>query len=120
MENQDRALGVSSCYADKGYQVPDNVVYLRKNKIRGRIMHKAVKNKSLNRWETVFNKLVSRKRWVVERTFGGMKRWFRCGRARYKGLAKTHAQHLLEAIAYNLYCAPGIIISNAKKTDEMR
>jgi IS5 family transposase len=115
MENQDRALGVSSCYADKGYQVPDNVVYLRKNKIRGRIIHKAVKNNPLNRRETVFNQLVSRKRWVEERSFGGMNRWFRCGRARYKGLSKPHTQHLLEAIAYNLYCAPGIIISNAKK-----
>ncbi|MDR2292910.1 MAG: transposase, partial [Prevotellaceae bacterium] len=41
--------------------------------------------------------------------------WFRTGRARYKGLEKTHTQHLLEAIAYNLYRAPGIIIANAIK-----
>jgi IS5 family transposase len=29
------------------------------------------------------------------------------------GLAKTHTQHLMEAIAYNLYRAPGIAVKNA-------
>jgi IS5 family transposase len=62
-----------------------------------------------------FNRLISKKRWVVERTFGGMKRWFNCGLARYIGLAKTHTQHILEAIAYNLYRAPGIIMSDCVK-----
>ena len=36
----------------------------------------------------------------------------RAGVARYVGLAKTHAQHIMEAIAYNLYRTPGIIVSN--------
>jgi len=30
-------------------------------------------------------------------------------------LAKTHTQHLLEGIAYNLYRAPRIIMSTAQK-----
>ena len=115
MENQDSALSVKSCFGDKGYQVPDNVKYLKGKKIKNRIMRKAVRNKPLREIEKLFNKLISKKRWVVERTFGGMKRWFGTGRARYKGLAKTHAQHLLEAIAYNLYRAPGIIVANAKR-----
>ncbi|MDR0619793.1 MAG: IS5 family transposase [Bacteroidales bacterium] len=115
IEKQDKKLSVKSCFADKGYQVPDNVKYLKKEKIKNRIMHKAVRNKPLSERAKLFNKLISKKRWVVERTFGGMKRWFRTGRARYKGLAGTHTQHLLEAIAYNLYRAPGIIVSNAKK-----
>ncbi|MDR2291852.1 MAG: transposase, partial [Prevotellaceae bacterium] len=89
--------------------------FLKDKKIKNRIMHKAVKNKPLSNREKQFNKLISKRRWVVERTFGGMKRWFRTGRARYKGLEKTHTQHLLEAIAYNLYRAPGIIIANAIK-----
>ena len=38
--------------------------------------------------------------------------------ARYVGLTKAHTQHLLEAIAYNLYRAQGIIISNAQKQVE--
>ena len=44
-----------------------------------------------------------------------MRRWFRTGKTRYVGLTKTHTQHLLEAIAYNLYRAPGIIMSNCQK-----
>lgn len=51
----------------------------------------------------------------VERTFGSIHRWFRSGVARYVGLAKTHAQHMMEAMAYNLYRAPRIIVSNSLK-----
>ena len=115
IENQDSALSVKSCFGDKGYQVPDNIKYLKGRRIKNRIMRKAVRNNPLSEREKQFNRLISKKRWVVERTFGGMKRWFGAGRARYKGLAKTHSQHLLEAIAYNLYRAPGIIVANAKK-----
>jgi len=118
LENQDEALAISSCYADKGYQVPDNVEMLKtpvKNiKVKNRIQHKAYRNKPLTHWQKKYNHLVSKKRWVVERTFGGMHRWFHCGVARYVGLAKTHTQHLMEAIAYNLYRAPGIIMSNCQ------
>ena len=78
-------------------------------------MHKAHKNRPLTELQKKFNRLISKKRWVVERTFGGMRRWFRTGLARYVGLAKTHTQHLLEAIAYNLYRAPRIIMSNCQK-----
>jgi IS5 family transposase len=119
LENQDEQLAVTSCYTDKGYQVPDNVKLLKspmKNcKVKNRIMHKAYKNRPLTEWQKKFNRVVSKKRWVVERTFGSMRRWFGCGMARYVGLAKTHTQHLLEAIAYNLYRAPGIIVSNCIK-----
>jgi IS5 family transposase len=115
LENQDEYLAVSSCYADKGYQVPDNEDFLKKRNVKNRILHKAHRNKPLTHWQKEYNRLISKKRWVVERTFGGMRRWFRCGTARYVGLAKTHTQHLLEAIAYNLYRAPGIIMSNCRK-----
>jgi IS5 family transposase len=113
LENQDEELVVTSCFIDKGYQVPDNEIFLqnpiKKRKVKNRIMHKAHKNRSLTDLQKKFNRLISKKRWVVERTFGGMKRWFGCGTARYIGLAKTHTQYILEAIAYNLYRAPGII-----------
>ena len=119
LENQDEELAISSCYTDKGYQVPDNVTLLRslvKNqKVKNRIQYKAYRNRPLTYWQKEYNRLISKKRWIVERTFGGMRRWFRCGTARYVGLSKTHTQHLLEAIAYNLYRAPGIIVANSKK-----
>jgi len=38
------------------------------------------------------------------------------GKAKYVGIEKTHSQHVMEAIAYNLYRSPGIIISNCQKT----
>ena len=59
--------------------------------------------------------VISKIRYRVERTFGSIHRWFRGGTARYVGLAKTHAQHIMEAVAYNLYRTPGIIVSNALK-----
>ena len=98
--------------ADKGYQVPDNKKLLKELGIKNRIQHKAYRNRPLTEWQKIFNRLISRLRYVVERTFGGMKRWFGAGKARYKGLAKVHGQHVMEAIAYNLYRAPGLIMSN--------
>jgi len=50
----------------------------------------------------------SKVRYKIERTFGSMKRWAGAGIARYRGLAKTHSQHLLEAMAHNLYRMPGL------------
>jgi IS5 family transposase len=126
LENQDKFLAVNACYTDKGYQVPDNVEFLnnlvidevvdgriKKRKVKNRMQHKAYRNRPLSDRQKQFNKLISKKRWVVERTFGGMKRWFNTGVARYVGLAKTHSQHLLEAMAHNLYRAPGIVMSSA-------
>jgi IS5 family transposase len=100
--------------ADKGYKSAENDEVLRKLKLRNHIMRKAVKNKPLTERESVYNKLISKIRYRVERTFGSIKRWFGGGTARYVGLAKMHSQHLMEAIAHNLYRSPGIIMSNCK------
>ncbi|XOD67830.1 MAG: hypothetical protein ACMUEL_08015 [Flavobacteriales bacterium Tduv] len=32
------------------------------------------------------------------------------GKARYKGLARVHTQHIMEAMVHNLYLVPGIIM----------
>ncbi|XOD66963.1 MAG: transposase [Flavobacteriales bacterium Tduv] len=53
---------------------------------------------------------MSKTRWVVEPIFSSIKRWFFSGKARYKGLIHVHVQHLMEAMAHNLYRSPGIII----------
>lgn len=101
--------------ADKGYKVPDNDNLLKENNIKNRIMYKAYRNRPLTNWQQTFNLLISKTRWVVERTFGSIKRWFSGGKARYVGLNKTHTQHILQAIAYNLKRSPGIIVSNSLK-----
>jgi IS5 family transposase len=95
--------------ADKGYKVPKNDEYLKEERIKNRIQHKAYRNRPLTNWQVEFNKLISKQRYKVERTFGGMKRWFGAGTARYKGLQKTHCQHVMEAIAYNLKRSPALV-----------
>ena len=100
--------------ADKGYRSKKNAELLKKRKLKNHILKKAYKNKPLTRWEKKFNKLIGKTRFKVERTFGGIKRWFNGGLARYRGMAKKHTQNLMEAICYNLYRSPGIIASNCK------
>ena len=97
--------------ADKGYKSKENDEILKRMKLKNRIMHKGARDRELTQWEKKYNKAISKTRYKVERTFGSMRRWFDAGTARYIGLAKTHAQHLIEAIAYNLYRTPGIIVS---------
>ena len=99
--------------ADKGYSSKDNRKYLKEKGLKDGIMHKALKNKPLTNHQARFNKLVSKVRYKVERTFGSITRWFKASIARYVGQAKTHTQHIMEAIAYNLYRTPGIVMSNA-------
>jgi transposase, IS5 family len=74
-------------------------------------MHKAKKGKELTPKEQARNKAISKTRYKVERTFGSITKWFKSTHARYVGIEKMHTQHLMEAIAYNLYRSPGIIMS---------
>lgn len=98
--------------ADKGYQSKKNEALLKERKLKNHILKKAYKNKPLKESEKRFNKLIGKIRFKVERTFGGIKRWFSGGTARYRGIKKMHTQNLMEAICYNLYRSPGIIASN--------
>ncbi len=100
--------------ADKGYQSKKNAEILKKRNLKNHILKKAVKNKPLTVWEKRFNKIIGKTRFKVERTFGGIKLWFRGGIARYRGMEKMHTQNLMEAMCYNLYRSPGIIASNCK------
>ena len=99
--------------ADKGYASAANRQALKDKGYKDNIMHKASKNKPLTVWQLRFNQLISKTRYKVERSIGSMKRWFGAATARYIGLLKTHTQHLMEAMAYNLYRSPGIVAKNA-------
>ncbi len=102
--------------ADKGYQSKKNKELLQSKKFKNHILKKAKKNTPLTLWEKRFNKQIGKTRYKVERTFGSIKRWFNGGVARYRGKEKMHTQNLLEAMCYNMYRAPGIIMSNSIKT----
>lgn len=100
----------SRLYADKGYTGLPNETLLKKKNLKSGIQKKATRNNPLSPTAKRFNKLVSKTRYKVERVFGSIKSWFRSSGARYVGLSKTHTQHVMEAIAYNLYRAPNIIL----------
>jgi len=102
-------------YGDKGYKSEKNEGILKAKKLKSRILCKATKGKPLTEREKLRNKLIGKTRFKVERTFGSIKRWFNSTCCRYIGLEKMHTQNLMESMAYNLYRAPGIIMSNSLK-----
>lgn len=102
-------------FADKAYKSKHHDKVLTDRKLRNRIHHKAVKNKPLTSWEKKFNRRLSCFRYTVERTFGSKVLWFKAGIARYVGMVKTHSQHILESIAYNLKRSPNLIIQQEIK-----
>jgi IS5 family transposase len=100
--------------ADKGYKSKANDELLKAKGSKSRTMHKAYRNRPLTDWQIKYNKAISKTRWVVERTFGSLKRWFGSGVTRLKGKDKVHSIHVLEAIAHNLKRSPGLVCQLAK------
>lgn len=100
--------------ADKGYKSKANDQMLINRGSKSRIMHKGYRNRPLTHWQIRYNKAISKTRWVVERTFGSLKRWFGSGVSRLKGKDKVHSIHVLEAIAHNLKRSPGLVYQIAK------
>ena len=111
LDTADLPEGIS-LKADKGYQSMNNEKISEKRKLKNHILKKAKKNQPLTHWQKKFNKIIGKTRSKVERTFGGINRWFSVGTARYRGIEKMHTQNLMEALCYNLYRSPGIIMSN--------
>ena len=107
--------------ADKAYASKANRDMLR-SRHRDGIMRKAVRGRPLRASEKRFNKLISKRRFRVEQCFGTMKRLFGkrlfgkrlfgLHRARYFGLAKTHAHLAMAAIGQNLLKAANKIKIN--------
>ena len=102
-------------YANKDYDSAENRKILRKMKLKSRIMHKGTRGKKITERQQRVNVAISKIRYRGERTLDFIRRWLLGGVARYVGPAKTHAQHTMEAMAYNLYQVPGIIVSNSLK-----
>ncbi|MBV6447370.1 transposase [Nitrosomonas sp.] len=79
---------------------------LKSRGIKNGIQDKAAKNNPLTQRQLQRNRLITKARYVVERTFGSQARWFNGKILRYRGLAKAHAWHMLLAMAYNLKRLP--------------
>lgn len=97
-------------HADKAYCSQKHHDALKSRGIKNGIQDKAVKNKPLTQRQLQRNSLIAKVRYVVERTFGSQTRWFGSKVLRYRGNAKAHAWHILQAIAYNLKRLPKLYV----------
>ena len=103
-------------YADKGYASAKNRTHLRQRKIKSAIMHKAQRNKPLSERQIQANKLISRRRYIIEQCFGTAKRLFGMARASYISTTKVNAQVIMKGICMNLLKAANkIFIGEAAK-----
>lgn len=88
--------------ADKGYTSKANREYLKKNGFLDGIMNKAVKGRQLTEQEKKWNKFISKTRWIIERTFGTIKKVQGYVRSRYLGMDKVEMEFHLHALAHNM------------------
>jgi len=102
LENAIKNTNSKRVYADKGYASKKNREILKKRNILDGILYKASRNKPLSKWEKIRNKLISKKRFIVEQAFGTLKRKFQIGRSSYIGIKKVKAQTTFKAICFNL------------------
>ncbi len=98
-------------HADKAYCSQKHSEALKARGIKNGIQDKAVKNRPLTQRQLQRNSLISKARYVVERTFGSQARWFGAKVLRYRGKAKAHAWHILQAMAYNLKRLPRLYVN---------
>ena len=88
--------------ADKGYCSMSNRELLQARGLKDGIMHKAVRGRGLGAAERSRNKQIKSKRWVIEQSFGSLKRRFSFCRASYFGIHKVLGQSYLKAMCLNL------------------
>ena len=61
--------------ADKGYCSRENIDALKQRKLKDRIMRKVSRGSNLTAHERQRGNAISRSRYIVERTFGSIRRW---------------------------------------------
>jgi IS5 family transposase len=96
--------------ADKGYTSLKNSELIKLRKLYDFIMQKKKKKQPVDDTLILTNKVISKLRYVVERTFGCMKRNLYGGRSWYNGLTKTHNFSLIRAIAHNMIRAVNYVV----------
>jgi IS5 family transposase len=89
-------------YADKGFSSKENSELLHSFGLIDKIMKKQKKKSALDKAITSFNKSVSQTRFVIERSFGNLKKNIGVRRSPYLGLRKTHNYVLMGGLVSNL------------------
>ncbi len=92
--------------ADKGLASAANRAHLAAADRKSGIMVRASRGHPLGVRQKQFNRLVARRRWVVEQAFGTLKRRFRGARSRYLTCRNVEAELTLKATVMNLLKAP--------------
>ena len=88
--------------ADKGYFSNKNSKTLANKGLIDGIMEKKLRNSKLTQEQKNKNNKIKLKRYVIEQSFGTLKRIFGFSRAAYFGLKKVLAQSLLKCMCLNL------------------
>lgn len=89
-------------YADKGYSSKKNRSFLKDKNIFDGIMHKATRGKPLKDDQKEENRAISNVRYIVEQSFGTMKRAYNFSRTRYKGIEKVTGELHIIGLAFNI------------------
>jgi IS5 family transposase len=96
-------------YADKGYENKRRRARLKAGGVKDRICHRSHKNqKQLPYWQTQRNKLIAKRRALVEQVFGTSRRVFGYARARSTRFAINLADVFRLATVFNLRRAAGL------------
>jgi len=102
-------------YGDKGFSSEENREFLKKTGYKDGIMEKATRSHELTRSQKIKNKLISGKRFIVEQSYGTLKRLFKFCRASYMTLNKVKGEALRKAICFNLLKAINKVILPIEK-----
>lgn len=102
LEIMTKNINASRMSGDKAYDSKGNRELLKKKNIKSGIMFKAKRNQPLTHWQKLFNKLISKKRFRIEQSFGTLKRKFKFRKASYQTTTKVQAQFTMKAICLNL------------------
>lgn len=81
---------------DKGADSEANRKALKEKGLKDGIMRKKPKGREMPHWAKLRNRLISKRRFVTERTFGTMKRVYGMARARYVGLKKVQGELVMK------------------------
>jgi len=99
----------SAVVTDKGYDSAHNREVLSKRQLKDKIMQRQIPRKPRDEAKIERNKEISKIRYVVERTFGTLKRRLMMRRSWYIGSAKTRYFVVMRAMCYNLIRAVNLI-----------
>jgi len=97
-------------YGDKGFSSNENREYLLTKGIIDKIMHKKPRGKEQHWVMKLWNKGISKTRFVVEQTFGLLKQHLGFSRFRYVGREKNNMELYLLCMVHNLKKASRILI----------